>query len=151
MYILTDWILVFVWLNQYCWLRKDFHIGVCSLGKSQHNWSEIHTWNDSSAMQARRNRGAGRARAPPQFLADQLSLSQQGGGGQVMPTTLPRIFRPPDKHAMPWLAKLRVQRAAALPPHPSPDFDSFRSKTFIEPTRFLVLPPALHATMVKRL
>ena len=68
----------FVWLNQYCWLRKDFHIGVCSLGKSQHNWSEIHTWNDSSAMQARRNRGAERASAPQstKFLADQLSFEK---------------------------------------------------------------------------
>ena len=46
------------------------------------------------SYQGCRNRG-GWSPPPPQFLADQLTLSQPGG--QVMPPTLlsaPRIFRP---------------------------------------------------------
>ena len=47
-----------------------------------------------------RKRGAGGALAP-QFLAEQLTLSQPGG--QIMPTTVlraPRIFRPCDGPAL---------------------------------------------------
>ena len=48
-------------------------------------------------QQARRKRVAGGARAPPHFLADQLTLSQPGG--HIIPTQYyvpPRIFRPCD-------------------------------------------------------
>ena len=45
--------------------------------------------------------GAGRALAPPQVLAEQLTLSQPGG--QISPTTVlraPQIFRPCDGPGM---------------------------------------------------
>ena len=56
--------------------------------------------NDLSLMQGWRNLrvggGGGACAPPPQILADQLTLSQRGGG-QIMPNTLPHaphIFRP---------------------------------------------------------
>ena len=53
----------------------------------------------STNEQARRKRGA----VAPQFLAEQLTLSQPGGGGHIIPTQYyvpSRIFRPCDGPAM---------------------------------------------------
>ena len=50
------------------------------------------------AHQGHRNRRAGGHSPPPPFrLADQLTASQPGG--QIMPTTSPQIFKPPDRPA----------------------------------------------------
>ena len=57
-------------------VRAFQFVSICSLFSNRHRAVASGRW------------GAGEARAP-QFFADQLTLPQWGGGGHIMPITLP--------------------------------------------------------------
>ena len=84
----------------------DFNYSCCQ----QHNLCPGHSWIPGEIMRGIACRpvaseGAGGALAL-QFLADQLTLSQPGGGGTLSPLsttcTTPRTFRPCDAPSISW-------------------------------------------------